>query len=320
MISEAMARDKLIASLSAATAEELNQPLTSEMTELELKTMQRMNKARAQVMAEREAVRREFPQLQDWELDIIAKIRRSQKWCDRCEGLPCLKPCFQNEDMRFAVVNGELRTSSQMCALAKSERIKKKLSASVVRCRIPRRYVGNTFSDYEVTAGNKRAYQWAKYVVQKGGGLLIYGACGVGKTMLAAITAQAIMETGKSVIFGDVPTILDELKSTFSARQPPEGNERPTLDELMREFEKVDMLVLDDVGTQYSTEWAMERLYMLINNRYNAGKPIIATSNYNAEQMKAQLKGSVTGGRIVSRLTEMCKPVEIIGVDRRLGK
>ena len=131
--------------------------------------------------------------------------------------------------------------------------------------------------------------------------------------------AQHVIHSNNNlnVIFGDVPSILDDLKSTFSRK--PDDN-RPRIEELMNELQEVDILVLDDIGTEYSTEWALERLYMIINNRYNVGKPIIATSNFNAEKLKSRFKDNVTGARIVSRLCEMCKAVELKGYDHRIRR
>ena len=101
-----------------------------------------------------------------------------------------------------------------------------------------------------------------------------------------------------------------------------------SLEELMKALEEVDLLILDDIGTENPTEWAAERLYLIVNSRYSAGKPIIATSNFNAAELVNRLKtrdksgrlieSDVTGQRIVSRLCEMCQPVKIGGVDRRL--
>ena len=128
------------------------------------------------------------------------------------------------------------------------------------------------------------------------------------------------MKKHKSVIFGDVPSLLDDLKSTFDAKTK-------NLDDLMESLTAADLLVLDDLGTEVPTEWACERIYLIINQRYNAEKPMIVTSNFrlgeigrrmNKPKKRETVEPIITGNRIVSRLAQMCNRVELRGEDWRL--
>ena len=113
------------------------------------------------------------------------------------------------------------------------------------------------------------------------------------------------------MIFGDVPSLLDDLKATFDKKS------ESSFEQLMNDLTRADMLILDDIGAEYSTDWAVERLYTVINNRYNAGRPILSTSNYGKDELKRHFKGNMTGSRIVSRLVEMGEMILIGGKDRR---
>lgn len=81
----------------------------------------------------------------------------------------------------------------------------------------------------------------------------------------------------------------------------------------MNNFKNADLIVLDDLGAESSTGWAVEKLYMLVDMRYRDEKPLIVTTNYGLEELKEKL-----GIRIFDRLIEMCCPVEIGGTSRRL--
>lgn len=260
----------------------------------------------------------------DWvspiEAHEIIKAAKEKAFCEKCQGLPCLKStnkqCRQVVKVdaeKHTVTVGFLTTCEYVMRARRKSRFRK--------CKIPKVYEGKTFEDYEVTPQNKAAVEWAKWAIRNPQeGILFYGIPGVGKTFLVAIIAQELVSQGKSLIFGDVPSLLDELKATFNRKQAAGDVYQPSIDELMTELARVEVLVLDDIGTEYSTAWALERLYMIINNRCNEGKPIIATSNFNAETLAARFKDNVMGKRIVSRLCEVCKAVELKGYDRRLRR
>ncbi len=242
--------------------------------------------------------------------------------CAKCKGCPCQKK-FANYQRVTNVLAQTVYLEVKPCKYFLAEQTKKKIDRNFAKCQLPPKYVGKDFDSYEVTEFNELAVRGAKWVIENpANGLLLYGNPGVGKTHLAAIIAQELLKIGKSVIFGDIPSILDTMKATFN-----NSEKQASLDEVMKSLEEVDMLILDDIGTENPTEWAAERLYLVINNRYNAGKPIIATSNFNATELARRLKvkdkngrileSDVTGQRIVSRLTEMCKAVKIGGEDHR---
>ncbi|HEX4715031.1 MAG TPA: ATP-binding protein [Ktedonobacteraceae bacterium] len=124
------------------------------------------------------------------------------------------------------------------------------------------------------------------------GWLLLVGPNGCGKTHLAAAIGNACLEAGAVVLFATVPDLLDYLRATFA---PLSEETYAQLFTLMREAE---VLVLDDLGTQQSSPWANEKLFQLLNHRYNSGFPTVITAN--PEGLRA------TDARIRSRLNDGC--------------
>ena len=97
------------------------------------------------------------------------------------------------------------------------------------------------------------------------------GVHGCGKTHLAAAVANHQLRAGRPVFFAVVPDLLDHLRSTFS----PES--KVTYDEVFEKVETSPLLILDDLGTESSTPWAQEKLYQILNYRYNSRLPTVIT-------------------------------------------
>jgi DNA replication protein DnaC len=141
-----------------------------------------------------------------------------------------------------------------------------------------------------------------------GRGLWFYGDVGTGKTSLAMLISQAAIEAGRSVAIYSVPHLLADIKSTYE-----DGSGRSYL-ELFRRLCDVDLLHLDDLGAEKRTEWVLEQLYSMVNERWQNERSIIVTTNIIE---KGELREQI-GSRTVSRLEEMCESFPIMGNDRRV--
>ena len=133
-----------------------------------------------------------------------------------------------------------------------------------------------------------RAYEAAKAFAQEPKGwVVLTGASGCGKTHLAAAVANSCIVNGHTVLFIVVPDLLDHLRATFSPSSDI------TYDEFFEQVRNVPLLILDDLGTQSSTPWAQEKLYQIINHRYNARLPTVITTN-RIEELDERLRTRLT--------------------------
>lgn len=115
------------------------------------------------------------------------------------------------------------------------------------------------------------------------GWLIFQGVNGCGKTHLAAAIANYRLAQGKPVFFVVVPDLLDHLRSTFS----PQSN--ISYDEFFEGIKQCPLLILDDFGEQSVTPWAQEKLYQLINYRYNARLPTVITSCFSLDEIQPRI-------------------------------
>ena len=145
-------------------------------------------------------------------------------------------------------------------------------------------------------------------------GLFITGAYGVGKTYLASCIANEIIKNGKSVIFGTLIQLLDFIRDSYSDSEVSDKD-------YLNLYSSVDLLVIDDLGKEKPTELVLEKLFLIVNNRYNNYLPIVITTNYNRNQLRERLcinKNYSIVDSIISRLYEMCGGIKIKDDDHRM--
>ncbi|MBI4477001.1 MAG: ATP-binding protein [Acidobacteria bacterium] len=191
----------------------------------------------------------------------------------------------------------------------------------LVQARIPKRYQHCTLDNFLVypnelllkAVTRARAFAEAFPVVDKG--LFFIGRRpGIGKSHLAAaVLHQAITTRGARGYFYDVRELLRLIRSTFSAGTPLGEME------ILRPIMDADLLVLDDLGAERSSEWVGETLDALINTRYGEKRATIFTSNYEVMEDETNIDSLQVrvGFRTYSRLLEMCEFLEFDGADFR---
>jgi len=129
------------------------------------------------------------------------------------------------------------------------------------------------------------------------GWLILKGGFGCGKTHLAAAIANLCIGRGIEVLFTTVPDLLDHLRATFSPTSPI------LYDTRFEQVRTAPVLVLDDLGTESSTPWAQEKLFQIVNYRYNAQLPTVITTNYELEEIPLRLRSRLVDfglARVVS--------------------
>ncbi len=140
-------------------------------------------------------------------------------------------------------------------------------------------------------AAYRLAFDFAK---NPEGWLVFMGETGCGKTHLAAAIVNYRYEIGKPALFVVVPDFLDHLRSAFN----PES--KVSYDQLFESVKTAPLLVLDDFGEQSTNPWVREKLYQLINYRYNSRLPTVITTRYSLDEIMAGLDASISS-RLVDR-------------------
>jgi DNA replication protein DnaC len=144
--------------------------------------------------------------------------------------------------------------------------------------------------------------------LDNGRGLWFMGPVGTGKTTLAMLVSKAALKAGRSVAIFSLPRLLNEIRDTHRA-------ERSHI-ELLDRLTAVDLLHIDDIGAERTNDWVLEELYSIVNSRYEEQRSMVITTNIlDREQLCEQITE-----RTVSRLTEMCDEIPLIGEDRRVDR
>ncbi len=170
-------------------------------------------------------------------------------------------------------------------------------------------FVDKTFDNFDPDVpGVRRAFVRAReYARRPQAWLILMGNYGCGKTHLAAAIANEALRRHYRVLFAIVPDLLDHLRSTFGP------NSEIQYDERFETVRDVPLLILDDLGTENTTPWAREKLYQIINHRYNYRLSTVITSNRDPKDIEP---------RIFSRMCDrtLCEEITLIeaGDYRRL--
>lgn len=137
-------------------------------------------------------------------------------------------------------------------------------------------------------------------------GLVLYGKRGTGKSFHASCIANAVIERGFSCLVTDIKQVVNLMESSFEKRS---GN--------LERILAPDLLILEDLGAQRSTEYVMEHVYDVIDGRYKAGKPMVITTNFDFRERILNATADDPWGRVFDRIVEVGFPVKYDGNSRR---
>ena len=198
-----------------------------------------------------------------------------------------------------------------------------KVDKIIENSKMSKRNLNYKFENFEVNSNNKKVYQSLKEYSEKltnsveRKGLILVGNNGVGKTHLACSIANELIKNGIPIIYGTLINLLAELKNSYDI-----DNNISEM-KIIKLYEKVDLLIIDDLGKEKPSEWGLEKLFTIINSRYENNLPVIITTNYNQNSLveRLSLNGEIeTAKSIISRLYEMCYLVKIEDIDHRIKK
>lgn len=176
-----------------------------------------------------------------------------------------------------------------------------------------KKYREVTFDKYEVREENKKVFEMAKKyadrfqdMYKKNQGLLLYGPVGTGKSFTAACIGNYLLNNAKPVIMTSFVKILQDIWE----------NDREA--EYITILNSASLLIIDDLGTERETDYALEKVYNIIDGRVRANKPMIITSNLELNDMMEC--EDIRKKRIYDRILECCYPMYVGGKSFRMMK
>jgi DNA replication protein DnaC len=208
----------------------------------------------------------------------------------------------------------------------RAERLNRGRSRGVASA-IPARYRGVSFdrppvSDMTRDMTTRQVVQAARSYVEnlnenlaRGKGIWFMGGTGTGKTTLGMLIASEALKAGKTVGIYFAPKLLTRIRQTYQ-----EAETENAYSQFFERVTSVDLLYIDDLGSERRTDWVVEQLYAVVNERYENQRPMLITSNAEGEivaEGQQQLEDQI-GRRTISRLVEICgDPWPLLGSDHR---
>lgn len=164
-----------------------------------------------------------------------------------------------------------------------------------------------TFSTFQATKHNERNFKLCtryaekfELMPNKNQGLLFWGDVGTGKSFAAACIANYLLERKIPVVMTSFVKLLELIQSNGD-----EGTK------ILNKLEYVRLVIFDDLGAERSTDYALEKVYNIIDTRYRKKLPMILTTNLTIEEMKDEI--DMRYKRIYDRVFETCHPIQFTG-------
>jgi DNA replication protein DnaC len=206
----------------------------------------------------------------------------------------------------------ELETNTARDCRCRAQRVAQ-AKARHLSAAIPRKFRDVSFDRPPVTEidpGVVRAVRGYADRIEEhlnaGRGLWLMGPQGTGKTTLAMLVSKAALAANRTVAIYPLPKLLSTIRESFG-----EGRSHV---QLLDRLASVDLLHIDDIGAEQTTPWVLEELYSIVNARYEDERAMIITTNIlDRDELCAQITP-----RTVSRLTEMCDELPVLGHDHRM--
>lgn len=210
----------------------------------------------------------------------------------------------------------------EKAARLQMEKIQKQMKLAQLRSQsgMSRRFSHRTFDTFQPTDENQKALRACKTYAatfrdklpennpEPGrNGLFITGPMGTGKTHLAAAIANELLKDGTAVICMTMIDLLDKIKRAYEKNR--HFGESESL--VLRDYKEIPLLIIDDMGKEPPTEWAVSNIYKIINARYEAYMPTVITTNYTDSELVRRLTPKDSGDpttaeATIDRLREMC--------------
>lgn len=248
-------------------------------------------------------------------LDGIPKEQqlKENEYINETDGFIYCSKCNTPKQMKIEILSKQL-TVPVMCrcrsiAYKKEQEIRKKrermeyiarLRSSGLQDKALRDYTFENDKGYnpEMKKVHKYVEQWDKMKAMSMG-LLIWGNVGTGKSFAAGCIANALIDKGVPVLMTNFSRILNSLMGMFSEDRS----------EFIDGFNKYELLIIDDLGIERNSEFALEQVYNIVDSRYRSKKPLIVTTNLTLDELKHPPE--LARRRIYNRILERCIPLRI---------
>lgn len=215
--------------------------------------------------------------------------------------VPVLCECGKEKQMQEEELEKKRKRMERVASLKKNSLMDRKFELC-------------NFDTLTVTDDNRYQIRVCKRYAEKFGemksrnqGLLLYGETGTGKTHLACCIGNYLMDNLTTVFATSLVKILQNANYSRSSVE-----ENAFIDKM----NFADLLILDDLGAERSTDYALEMVYNVIDSRYRCGKPMIVTTNLTLPEMQSTT--DIRYKRIYDRIFEVCYPVKITGKSWRM--
>ena len=183
------------------------------------------------------------------------------------------------------------------------ERIRKLKKASLMDEKLS----GATFRNFKPTKYNARNLKLCQryaekfdLMLEKNQGLLFWGDVGTGKSFAAACIANYLLERKIPVIMTSFVKLLEVIQAS--------REEEPAI---LNRLGYAKLVIFDDLGAERGTDYALEKVYNIIDSRYRKSLPMILTTNLTIEEMKRDM--DIRYSRIYDRIFEICYPMQFTG-------
>lgn len=179
------------------------------------------------------------------------------------------------------------------------------------RSNMDLKFFNHNFEAFQATKENERLLKISRrYVdnfdemIKRNQGLLFWGDVGTGKTFTAACIANALLNNKTPIV---MTSFVKLLETTQYFKEDEE--------KLLNNLNRAKLLIIDDLGAERGTDFALEKVYNIIDSRYRARLPMILTTNISLEEMKNA--SDIRYSRIYDRIFEVCYPVKFTGASFR---
>lgn len=230
--------------------------------------------------------------------------------------------CHTNKEKKIQIVGKGVKVRCICkCEAEERERIQKlkeyeeemrKIERLKVASLMDAKLKSATLKTFTQKENNQKLYTIVKNYVdnfntfyKSNRGLLLWGTPGTGKSYAAACIANELLNQKIPVVMTSFVKILQVIQ---------DNTEKET--DFINRLCAAKLLIIDDLGTERNTDYALEKVYNVIDSRYRTGKPLILTTNLNLQDM--QMTQDIRYQRIYDRIFEMCHPVMVNGTSWRI--